>query len=418
MGEVPVTPRVVLSANNVSLYHHAAVALHREGYLQRYFCALKGSNDFGLLNHLLPSDWQKRLKGKSIAGFNTLQVESIPWPYLLTQAFRRIHLINIEKANLYNNIWFDFFTQRRLPECDIFHFVNGIGLETLKRAKERECLSVCDVRAAHIDFEEEIMQKEFAKLSLAYHSTRKALRTRLLAEYALADVLIVNSAYVYQTFRDAGVSAQKIHVVPRGVDLQRFGTVAALKTKKQASVFRVLFVGRINPGKGVHYLIEAFAALNIPNSELVIVGKAEDDIYQTYLNKMIGSNNIMVKFMGHLPQIDLWEIYQRSDLFVLPTLSEGSALVVYEAMAAGLPIITTTNAGSIIENGTEGYIVPIRSSLALQEKMEYLYKHPDLRQTMGKQSRLRVQDFSWEKYGQRLLAVYGNIWSSQGTKQR
>lgn len=332
---------------------------------------------------------------------------------------QQMGLLSQEQASVRFGAWFDTATRKRTQAGSVFHFVNGIGLETASQLGDQGFLTICDVRAAYIDSEDALFNEEYKRLGLQYKSLRWALRPRLLAEYAVADAIIVPSAYVAETFCQNGIPSDKLHVLPFGVDLARFQMgVTSKHGKKDGQRFQALFVGRINPGKGVHYLIEAFGRLKLPKSQLLIVGRVDDAAYGRYLETLVEQYKVNVTFLGHLPQTDLWHIYQQSDLFVLPTLSEGSAMVVYEAMAAGLPILTTNHAGSVVADGEEGFIVPIRNSEAMEEKMHLLFKRTDLRQAMGKQSRLRVQDFSWEKYGQRLLSVYGKIWASRGTKQR
>jgi len=101
--------------------------------------------------------------------------------------------------------------------------------------------------------------------------------------------------------------------------------------------------------------------------------------------------------------------YQQADIFVFPSLEEGSALVTYEAMACGLPVVTTPNAGSLVRDGVEGFIVPIRDPDALAERMERLRANARLRQALGRAARMRVEEFTWEQHGQALIQHYKSI---------
>ena len=92
------------------------------------------------------------------------------------------------------------------------------------------------------------------------------------------------------------------------------------------------------------------------------------------------------------------------DVFLLPSVSEGSAGVCYEALAAGLPVITTPNAGSVVRDGIDGFIVPIRSPEAIIEKLDRLASDPDLLAFMSKNARERSADYTLERYGERLLS--------------
>ncbi|MFH1421146.1 MAG: glycosyltransferase family 4 protein, partial [Planctomycetota bacterium] len=95
--------------------------------------------------------------------------------------------------------------------------------------------------------------------------------------------------------------------------------------------------------------------------------------------------------------------------FVFPTIEEGSALVTYEALASGLPVITTPNAGSVIRDGKDGFIIPIRNTEMLAEKIEYFYKNRDAVKEMGKSASERALEFKWEKYSKQLVKEYEKV---------
>jgi glycosyltransferase involved in cell wall biosynthesis len=99
------------------------------------------------------------------------------------------------------------------------------------------------------------------------------------------------------------------------------------------------------------------------------------------------------------------EHYAWADVFLLPSICEGSATVCYEALAAGLPVITTENAGSVVRDHTEGFIVPIRDASAIVERLETLHRDRALVESMSRAALERSRDFTVKKYGERLLAA-------------
>jgi len=117
-------------------------------------------------------------------------------------------------------------------------------------------------------------------------------------------------------------------------------------------------------------------------------------------------NNKTIKFVGFA---DPKEYYKQADVFVLPTIEEGSALVGYEAMASGLPLITTFNSGSIARDKKDGFIVPIRDIPKLKEKIKFMQDNPKKCAEMGKSARKYVEGFTWEKYGEDLVKEYEKI---------
>jgi glycosyltransferase involved in cell wall biosynthesis len=102
-------------------------------------------------------------------------------------------------------------------------------------------------------------------------------------------------------------------------------------------------------------------------------------------------------------------IFESADAFVFPSLHEGSALATYEALASGLPVITTENAGSVVRDGVEGFVVPIRDVAALKEKILTLYQDAELRREMGVRARERAEQFTWEEYRARLGELLGQV---------
>ena len=109
--------------------------------------------------------------------------------------------------------------------------------------------------------------------------------------------------------------------------------------------------------------------------------------------------------IGPVPRSEVKRHYEWADVFVFPAVCEGSATVTYEALAAGLPVITTPNAGSVVRDGIDGFIVPIRSPEAIAERIDLLAQKPDLLAWMSQNASNHAQNFSLGKYAERLLQV-------------
>ena len=131
------------------------------------------------------------------------------------------------------------------------------------------------------------------------------------------------------------------------------------------------------------------------------------------LKKIKISDN--VKFFGATDRQTLKKLYQESSLFVLPSIEEGLSMVIAEAMASGLPVVCTTNTGGedLIENGKQGFIVPIRDVDALAEKILWCYKHHDESYQMGLLGQEKAKLFSWDNYGEKVFDVYKKILKSE-----
>ncbi len=221
----------------------------------------------------------------------------------------------------------------------------------------------------------------------------KGVIEKCLAEEQLADYILVASNFSKQCLIKDGVKANRIFIVPYGVDLSRF--YPGTKHREKNEKLKLLFVGQITQRKGISYLIESFNALKSQNVELHITG----GLFQGYkIPEFLKGDRIY--YTGRVVDAELPAVYRNADIFVLPSLVEGFGLVLLEAMASGLPVITTPNSGGpdIIENGKEGFIVPVRNVSALVERIRFLLNNPDKREEMGRAARKKAEQYSWKTY--------------------
>jgi starch synthase len=408
-------PQVVLSANITRCYQTALV-LQQAGYLKRYIRAAGFRVTEAWWPRFLPSYWHKKLQGRDISKIKSDRVRIIWAPELLIRVLRSAGVISVERSYWLHDHLYDRLAQRWVEPSDVFHFVNPVGLYSARKARTQGSLVICDVRTVHPDAERQLLAEEYQHLGERYDVPGRLLDSKIKAEFAIADYLIVPSTYVKQTFIQAGFESDKIFVVPLGVDIQQFRLIeenayssSPSELPNEENVFRVIYAGRIVPGKGVHYLIEAFDSLAISNSELTLLGRVDSTMRP--LIDAAARRNPRIRTLGDVPKLDLFRYYNAGSVFVLPSLVDSWALVVLEAMACGLPVIITENTGSreAVREGVDGFIVPIRSAAALQEKLLHLYRHPELRQGMGQAARQRVQDFTWDQYGENLLHAYTDI---------
>jgi glycosyltransferase involved in cell wall biosynthesis len=227
---------------------------------------------------------------------------------------------------------------------------------------------------------------------------------RVDAEIALADHIACGSAFVKTTMIDRGIAPEKITVIPYGVGAAQFTQDARVRTN---GGLRLLFVGHFGVRKGAWYLLQAMARVkHLPGLTLTIVGK------QTVDKRYVAPVASMLRPMSHVPREQMPAIYRQADVVVLPTLFEGSSVAIYEALAAGMPVITTPNAGSIVRDGVDGFIVPVRDVDALAERIEQLYGDVTLRLAMAAEARIRALEFPWERYQQsvvRLVDAIGGV---------
>lgn len=228
-------------------------------------------------------------------------------------------------------------------------------------------------------------------------------------ECFLADKILVASDYVKDTIIELGIPDNKIIINPYGVDTNRFKPNFE---KTHNEKFTILFVGSIGQRKGIKYLLESVRQLDNPNIQLILVGNTQ------------GAGNGLKDYspyfihLNHVSHREIHSIYSSADIFVYPSLHEGSALSIYEAMASGLPVITTKNSGSVVRDGIDGFIVPLRAVNEIKACINRLYLDHELRKKMSYNARKRVEEFTWDAYHKRLAGFLSNAIEDQAFKEK
>ena len=188
----------------------------------------------------------------------------------------------------------------------------------------------------------------------------------------------MGSAFSAQTYLDRGYAAEGMITIPYGVDTARFCPAESASERP----FRVLFVGQVSLGKGIAYLLQAWKALAWRDAELWLAGNVAPEL-RPALDGLLAQPGVRV--LGYMPRPE--EAYRAVDLFCLPSLSEGSALVTYEAMACGLPLVITPEAGAMATHEREALLCPARDASALAEALQCLRDDSALRLRMGQAAR-------------------------------
>lgn len=206
------------------------------------------------------------------------------------------------------------------------------------------------------------------------------------------------SRFVARQLLAHGVAANKIAMLPYGVDLRAFQPRSWPESDKRP--MECLYVGQISHRKGVRVLLDAARhCRQLPVRFRLIGPMVSAEVFDGGL-----PDNVIYEG-PNLPG-GVAEAMRQADLFVLPTLEDSFALVVFEAMATGLPVVVTSNAGSaeLIEDGHDGLIVPAGDASALTEAIRRLLEQPALRQQLGAAARAKVLGaHSWDAYGASVL---------------
>jgi glycosyltransferase involved in cell wall biosynthesis len=336
-----------------------------------------------------------------VDGLPKEKVSAFPWlmaPAMLANrfGFNRVR----DGLNIPMIETFDRWMAERLAPCDVFHCLSSFGLQSHRAARSRHgAITVCDRGSTHIEYQDEILRDEFARVGARFPGIDSRLIERELAEYADCDLVFVPSSFAMRTFVAKGVPREKLRLNPYGVDLKMFH-----REPKRDRKFRVLFVGMIALRKGLPYLFEAVAGLGHSDVELCVAGTLE-----TEMRPIMAKYEGTFRYLGAVDRSELHKHYSQASVLVLPSIEEGLALVQAQAMACGVPVIATENTGAadLFSDGVEGFIVPIRDARAIREKILTLYENPTMRDQMGEAALARVRKIGgWDDYGERAAKYY------------
>lgn len=220
---------------------------------------------------------------------------------------------------------------------------------------------------------------------------------RVEAELTVADLVLVPSRFVAQQLLDHGVSKEKIATIPYGVDLSAFHPATDMKHGMRQ--VECLYVGQISHRKGIVVLLQAARKLqNLPVKFRLIGPMVSPEVLADL------PENVVYEGASHPGGVA--DVMRQADLLCCPSLEDAFPLVVLEAMATGLPVITSRHTGSceILDTGHSGLIVPAGDAEALAESIRRLVESPELRRDLGRAARQKVQGaHSWKDYGKRVL---------------
>jgi glycosyltransferase involved in cell wall biosynthesis len=299
-------------------------------------------------------------------------------------------------------IWGWWLKRQSWPQCDVVHGFIGFGTEPFDWAERNGALKVIEAPNSHPTSYYGYHQRECdiwcpgEKVPIP-----RWMFARMNRELERADLVLCPSTFVRDTMLANGVPENKCFVNPFGVDTSIFVARETIPQKP-----RFISVGMICLRKGHQYLFRAFERVKrvLPDAELICVGNYRPD-FRLERRRWAGT------FTHHpsLPHRELASLLTGCTAFVLPSLEEGFARVLSEAMAAGLPMVASYESGAttLVRDGVEGFIVPPHDIQQLADAMIRLAQDRALNQRMGEAARQKgAERNTWQDYGDRLLAEY------------
>jgi len=290
--------------------------------------------------------------------------------------------------------------RRELGSADVAYIWPGTRLDVFDACVDADVPIILERVNCHRKTAARILAAAYARLGIdpprPIAEADVALEQRKLG---IAAVVSAPSPAVRDSLVDAGVPAEKIVTSTYGWDPRRIGSPPARGPRP--GPLRVLFVGSVVVRKGVHLLLDAWARAGI-DGELVLAGEPSAEIRRACAAQLGRPDVRVVGFVR-----DVGALYDQADVFVLPSLEEGSPLVTYEAMAKGLPVLVSPmGAGGVVRDQVDGLVLDPEDVGAWAAALRGLASDPGLRTWLGDAAAKRAREFTWAEVGARRARLF------------
>ena len=282
-----------------------------------------------------------------------------------------------------------------IKDFDVAYLWPGISFDTVKGVNKQNKPIFLERVNSHQIEAKRILDDAYSRLGLEpQHSITPENIQNEKEKLKVIDFLFCPSPIVAKSFQEAGVPEEKLLVTTEGWSPQRFPNYQSRKPPQEE--VNVLFLGYACVRKGVHLLLRAWELAGI-KGKLTIFGSMEPVIAQTCSDLLKRSDVVHFDYA-----VDYSSAYREADFFAFPSLEEGSALVIYEAMGHGLPILASPmGGGGIVRDGIDGIILEPYDTDAWVEGLRKLSSSPDLRAKMGATARERALELTWPQVAAR-----------------
>lgn len=386
--------------------------LHASGRLDRFYTDIYAGIGGGLhLLSILPEKYRpggiRRLLGRAALDIPGSRIRSYPLLGLAYYLRRKLagDLEAMDRAHFWAGKTFgEMVVRGGFREADAVYAFNTAGLEVLTAARRSGLFTVLEQTIVPRTLEEKLLADSQARYPgweaprLPGAASASALAQREREEWAQADLILCGSEFVREGIRQCGGPVERCRVVPYGVDA-RF---TPRPRRRTGGPLRVLTVGVAGLRKGAGCAMEVAKALH-GVAEFRWVGAV--GLLQPAREEMAHH----IELTGVVARKDILSHYDWADVFFLPSICEGSATATYEALACGLPVVTTPNAGSTIHDGVEGFILPIYDVPGMIDRLRQLQEDPSLLERQSAAALLHAREFSLEVYQKRLLNLFSPL---------
>ena len=383
------------------------MALHQAGMLAHFYTDAWASAPLRALAGAIPRrlrpaplrrllSWSCPIEHKNVTSFFSLGLAS-RWKQRTAQDRSELTAAFLWAGERFNQL----IVQSGKLNCDAVYGFHSASRTLFRHCREQGIFCILEQSAAPQCLQNAILTRELESWPDWEPASRDTCASvyaeREAAEWELADLIVAASDHVADGLADCCVSPEKCAVVPYGVSAAAFSMPRA--PKAPGGPLHVLFAGAVSLRKGVPYLLSAARML----STRVCVRIAGPICCNA--GRLAAFRPPNVEIIGRVPRAEMARHFAWADVFCLPSVSDGLASVAGDALAAGLPVICTHNTGSVVRDGVDGYVVPIRDSVALAERLDKLAGDHALLAELARNARQRAREYDEESYARRLTGA-------------
>jgi glycosyltransferase involved in cell wall biosynthesis len=405
-------PRVTVVQIGSRRNYAVPIALAQAGALERLFTDWYAGKD--LLTRT--ADWiSRRVPSRILARAAARTVPEIPiekvvhFPgFAVAYKFRKCWAARRRespKAYIWGGQRFcEAVTEYGIPACDAIFCFSSVAKEIFESPAANNTLRILDQGIPPLAYDDRLVREqeaahpEWAKPRPAQAGVEEYTE-RQREEWVNSDIILCPSKFCWQALATEKAPLEKVRILPFGIT-SRFFTGHLPRERNRH--FTILFAANSPVRKGLPDLVQAIELLNSRDIRVIVAGDMS-----SLRAEAVSRTGRVAEILGCVTRPKMVELYRQADLFVFPTVSDIFPAVVLEAMAAGIPVITTPNCGSgeVIREGVDGFIVPIRSPEQLAEKIEYLVTHRNICVDMGRNAYERAKEYTVDRYRERLLSL-------------
>jgi glycosyltransferase involved in cell wall biosynthesis len=290
-----------------------------------------------------------------------------------------------------------------LADGSVLYAYEDGALASFQRAKDLGIHCAYDLPIAHWKLRKTLYEAEAERYpewaeTIRGLSDSNAKLERKSQETRLADCIICPSRFVAESIPKEESSPNRVHIVPFGSPPSQPGNY---RINEETHPLSVLFVASLSQRKGLADIFSAFKTIPKGSAKLSIIGSLQKPI-EFYRQQYSGFD-----YLGTMPRARVLEQMRSADVLVLPSLAEGRALVIQEALSQGLPCIITPNTGAddLIDEGKNGFVVPIRRPDVLAEKLQWFCENRSVIPEMKNLASKGVEHFTWKRYGKAIYDI-------------